>query len=97
MTLSEFADHVREDIERQVDAFWPSRDFRREYRLLLTDQEVFDEALRDGRNRERTPSVEDLMASLPRRPTVFPVEDLAALCYLDHLLKLGGGLLGGKR
>ncbi|MBI4663606.1 MAG: ATP-binding domain-containing protein [Verrucomicrobia bacterium] len=76
-------DRIHQQVEQQVNAFWPHLDFRREYRRLLSDSQAL-EAASIKRINEHDRAL--LTASLPRGHYVFQVEDLGALAYLDHLL-----------
>jgi DNA helicase II / ATP-dependent DNA helicase PcrA len=80
---SAFVERVTPEVEKQVTAFWPELDFRREYRGLLADSR----GLASASNGTMGPHESSLLsASLPARPTVFEPEDLGALSYLDYLL-----------
>lgn len=71
------------EIEVQFGKFWPTLDYKEVYLKLLSDR---DTLLAVSEGSIVQDYVELFKDSLPKGAHAFKVEDLAGLCYLDHLL-----------
>lgn len=71
------------EIEAQLDRFWPPLDYKGVYLKLLSDRNTLV-SVSDGSITEDY--AELFRDSLPKGAQAYKIEDLAALCYLDHLL-----------
>ena len=71
------------EIQAQFDRFWPTLDYKEVYSKLLSDRDTLL-AVSGGSIVEDY--VDLFRDSLPKGARAFKVEDLAGLCYLDHLL-----------
>lgn len=75
--------HLTSRLEAAFNEFWPRVDFKEAYARLLSDPAALLAASGGTLTQE---AVARISGSMPADRRIFKMEDLPALCYLDHLL-----------